>query len=74
MQVLVHEIMTGDATSVAPATSFKDVAERLIQHGLSAVPVVDDHKRVVGVVSEAGLLPQEEFKGQHVRECLFQNR
>ncbi|MFI7644276.1 CBS domain-containing protein [Nonomuraea sp. NPDC049400] len=68
MQVLVHEIMTRDAISVTPATSFKNVAERLIQHGLSAVPVVDDHKRVVGIVSEADLLPKEEFKEQYVRE------
>ncbi|WP_433427739.1 CBS domain-containing protein [Nonomuraea sp. CA-141351] len=68
MQTRVRDIMTRDTASVAPGTSFKDVAETLIQHGLNAVPVVDDHKRVVGVVSEADLLPKEEFKEQYVRE------
>ena len=47
--------------TVGPATPFKEVAARLAEHRVSAVPVVDDDGRVLGVVSEADLLLKEEF-------------
>ncbi|MFD0883325.1 CBS domain-containing protein [Streptosporangium algeriense] len=68
MRVKVSEVMTREVTSVGGATPFKDVAEVLIAHGVSAVPVVDAGNHVVGVVSEADLLHKEEFKEQYYRE------
>ncbi|MER7213414.1 CBS domain-containing protein [Streptosporangium sp. NPDC000239] len=68
MRVKVSEIMTREVTSVDGATPFKDVAEVLIAHGVSAVPVVDAGNHVIGVVSEADLLHKEEFKEQYYRE------
>ncbi|WP_338087141.1 CBS domain-containing protein [Nonomuraea zeae] len=43
--------MTTKAISVRAGTPFKDIAETLITHGISAVPVVDDADHVLGVVS-----------------------
>ncbi|GIH95772.1 CBS domain-containing protein [Planobispora siamensis] len=68
MRVKVSEVMTREVASVTGGTPFKDVAEALIAHGVSAVPVVDAHDRVLGVVSEADLLCKEEFKEQFYRE------
>ncbi|GIH81488.1 CBS domain-containing protein [Planobispora longispora] len=68
MRVKVSEVMTREVASVDGTTPFKDVAETLVNHGVSAVPVVDADNRVIGVVSEADLLCKEEFKEQFYRE------
>jgi CBS domain-containing protein len=46
--------------TVGPATPFEELVARLAEHKVSAVPVVDDAGRVLGVVSEADLLLKEE--------------
>ncbi|MGW2220467.1 CBS domain-containing protein [Nonomuraea sp. NPDC001684] len=68
MKMTVADVMTGKVVSVTPATPFKDIAEALINGGISAVPVVDDEQHVVGMVSEADLLRKEEFREQFYRE------
>jgi CBS-domain-containing membrane protein len=68
MRVKVSEVMTREVASVNGSTPFKDVAEVLIAHGVSAVPVVDAENHVIGVVSEADLLLKEEFKEQYYQE------
>ncbi|MEU8617835.1 CBS domain-containing protein [Streptomyces sp. NPDC048623] len=52
----VFEVMTHDVVTVAPATLFKEIARLLAEHDVSAVPVVDEDRRLLGVVSEADLL------------------
>ncbi|MDP9207646.1 MAG: CBS domain-containing protein [Actinomycetota bacterium] len=61
MHSLVKDLMTTQVVTVGPATPFKEIAARLAEHRVSAVPVVDDDGRVLGVVSEADLLLKEEF-------------
>jgi CBS domain-containing protein len=61
MHSLVKDLMTTQVVTVGPATPFKDLVARLAKHRVSAVPVVDDARRVLGVVSEADLLLKEEF-------------
>ncbi|MFE5666710.1 CBS domain-containing protein [Streptomyces niveus] len=52
----IGELMTRDVVSVRLDTPFKEIARALADHGVSAVPVLDDGDRPVGVVSEADLL------------------
>ncbi|MFD3922203.1 CBS domain-containing protein [Streptomyces sp. NPDC058595] len=52
----VGELMTRDVVSVRLDTPFKEIARALSDHGISAVPVLDDGGCPVGVVSEADLL------------------
>ncbi|MDT0470026.1 CBS domain-containing protein [Streptomyces gibsoniae] len=59
---MVGDLMTTAVVSVRPDTSFKDIAEHLADHDITAVPVVDDQGRPVGVVSEADLLRKQEIQ------------
>ncbi|GAA3203168.1 CBS domain-containing protein [Nonomuraea roseoviolacea] len=68
MKTTVRDVMTRDVVTVTGSTPFKDIALALIEGGVSAVPVLDDDRRVVGVVSEADLLRKEEFREQFYRE------
>ncbi|TMR87789.1 CBS domain-containing protein, partial [Nonomuraea basaltis] len=64
----VADVMTDKVVSVTAATPFKDIAEALINGGISAVPVTDDDNHVIGMVSEADLLRKEEFREEFYRE------
>jgi CBS domain-containing protein len=55
----VGEAMTSPAITVGPSTSCKAAAGLLARHQISALPVVDDRGRLLGIVSEADLLPLE---------------
>ncbi|MDP4510076.1 CBS domain-containing protein [Nonomuraea turcica] len=68
MRMIVEDVMTSKVVSVTAATPFKDIAQALITDDISAVPVVDDDRHVIGMVSEADLLRKEEFREQFHRE------
>lgn len=57
----VSDVMTRAVVAVSRHTLFKDIVERMEQWQVSALPVLEGDGRVVGVVSEADLLPKEEF-------------
>jgi CBS domain-containing protein len=61
MHSLVKDLMTTPVVTVEPSIPFKEIVARLVEHRVSAVPVVDHDQRVLGVVSEADLLLKEEF-------------
>ncbi|MFF7678942.1 CBS domain-containing protein [Actinacidiphila glaucinigra] len=58
----VSDVMTRKVVAVTLETSFKDIVRTLEQWKVSALPVVADGTRVVGVVSEADLLRKEEHR------------
>ncbi len=58
----VGDVMTRAAVAVGRAALFKDIVARMEQWNVSALPVLEGDGRVVGVVSEADLLPKEEFR------------
>ena len=57
---LVRDVMTTEVVTAEPSTPFKELAARLAQHRISAVPVVDADRRVLGIVTEADLLLKQE--------------
>jgi CBS-domain-containing membrane protein len=57
--VEVAEIMSRPVITVTPDTGIKTAAQLLVQHAISALPVVDSKGRLVGILSEADLLPME---------------
>ncbi|MFF4825417.1 CBS domain-containing protein [Streptomyces sp. NPDC001312] len=59
----VGELMSPTAVSVRPGTAFKEIARVLDEYDITAVPVVDDEDRPIGVVSEADLLRKQTRGG-----------
>jgi CBS domain-containing protein len=58
----VGDVMTRATVAVGRKALFKDIVERMEQWQVSALPVLEGDGRVIGVVSEADLLPKEEFR------------
>ncbi len=59
MSATVNEVMTTHVVAVTKGASFRDIAAMLRRHRVSAFPVVDADGKVIGVVSEADMLPKE---------------
>ena len=75
------DIMTTSVKTVSPDTDIREIAELLLKQRISAVPVIDDQRRVVGIVSEGDLMRRleddagtrhswwmEVFSGEHDAE------
>lgn len=54
------DIMTANVFSVRPDTSIREVAKLLLARRISAAPVIDDTKRLCGIISEGDLLRRHE--------------
>ena len=54
-----RQVMTTPVVTVGPHTHLKELAGILIEHGIGAVPVVDDSGELAGIVSEKDLLALE---------------
>jgi CBS domain-containing protein len=54
--MIASDIMTKSVIAVRPSTRVNEIAALLLKNKISAVPVVDDHGYVVGIVSEDDLL------------------
>ncbi|PNG91263.1 hypothetical protein SMF913_26728 [Streptomyces malaysiensis] len=54
--------MTHTVVAVGREAPFKEIVRTLEQWRVSALPVLEGEGRVIGVVSEADLLPKEEFR------------
>jgi len=59
MVMKVSEIMSRPVIAVTPETAIKTAAELLVERAISALPVLDSNGRLLGIVSEADLLPIE---------------
>lgn len=58
----VSDVMTHTAVAIGRDAPYKEIVALMDQWKVSAVPVLEGEGRVVGVVSEADLLPKEEFR------------
>lgn len=55
----VRDVMTSPAVTLAPSTPAREAARVLHTHWISGAPVTDDEGELLGVVTEADLVPQE---------------
>src|ERR1700746_1638450 len=54
------DLMTTNVITVDENASIESTAKLMVEHGISAVPVVNRDKRVIGMVSEGDLLHRAE--------------
>lgn len=59
---IVSDVMTLPVVAVGRDARFKEIVRAMGEWKVSAVPVLEGDGRVIGVVSEADLLPKEEFR------------
>ena len=62
----VQEIMT-----VRPQTTVREVAELLVSHKISGLPVVDDAGKLVGIISEGDLMSKEILPEPPAELCIL---
>ncbi|GAA1072574.1 CBS domain-containing protein [Kitasatospora arboriphila] len=55
----VHDVMTQEVVTARPDTPFKAVVGLFHRNDITAVPVLDDQDRPIGMVSEADLIRKE---------------
>jgi hypothetical protein len=63
-----HEAMTKDVITVGPSTAVRDIAALLVRHRISAVPVVSEDGRVIGIVSQTDLGHRSETETEKQRK------
>ncbi|MGO3930730.1 CBS domain-containing protein [Rhodopseudomonas pseudopalustris] len=66
------DVMTTNVVTVRPDAPVRAVAETLLKHGVSAVPVVDEHGAPLGVISEGDLMPRNETAREARRDWWLQ--
>jgi CBS domain-containing protein len=61
MEQTIQAVMTTKVITATPATPFRELVELLEHNRISALPVIDQQRRVVGIVSEADLLIKQAY-------------
>ena len=64
----VSKIMSREVVTVRSGTSLDSVVELMLLRGLSRVPVVDEKKRPLGIVSKTDLVEDSHAKGDVLEE------
>ena len=64
------EIMNSDVPSVSPSDDARTAIDLLAKTELGAIPVVDDDRNVIGIVSESDLILSDEESDLHLPHYL----
>ncbi|HEY7297032.1 MAG TPA: CBS domain-containing protein [Xanthobacteraceae bacterium] len=59
-----RDVMVSPVITAKPSSTIKEVAKLLLDRGISAVPVVDESGKLVGIVSEGDLMRRAEIGTQ----------
>ena len=51
----VKELMTTGLVTISPSATWKEAAELMAEKNISAVPVVDENEKILGILSEKDL-------------------
>ncbi len=56
---VARDLMTPDVLTVPPDLPVQELAQRLVYHRVSGMPVVDDEGRLIGIVSEGDVIAKQ---------------
>jgi CBS domain-containing protein len=62
----VRQVMTTRLITAGEKTPFKELVQLMHSHSISALPIVDAKRRLVGLVSETDLLVKEQHAGDEL--------
>ena len=62
-----RDVMIAPVITVKPSSSVRELAQTLLKNHISAVPVVDDEGKLIGIVSEGDLLRRAESSTERRR-------
>jgi CBS domain-containing protein len=62
-----RDVMTRTVKTIGLSTPIRDVADLLVRHRISAAPVVDKKRHILGIVSEGDLLRRTEAGTEYRR-------
>ena len=65
--VNASDIMVRDVITVRPDDNVAYAADLLVKHDISALPVIDEYRHVLGILSEADLLRRQELSTEKRR-------
>jgi CBS-domain-containing membrane protein len=74
METTVKNVMTTQVVAVRRGATFKEMAVALRRFRVSALPVIDDEEKVIGVVSEADMLAKEALTDPGVIDGLMHHK
>ncbi|HWR83771.1 MAG TPA: CBS domain-containing protein [Candidatus Deferrimicrobium sp.] len=55
-ELMVKDVMRHDVVTVTPDDTLKEVANKMFRHRLSAIAVVDENRKLLGVISDRDLI------------------
>ncbi len=58
--MIAKDIMTADVLTVSPGDTVEDVVRLLVDNKISGVPVVNEEREVIGIVTEGDLLVRSQ--------------
>jgi len=67
-----RDVMVSPVITVKPSASVREVAKTFLERRISAVPVVDDQGKLVGIVSEGDLMHRTEAGTERKRSWWLQ--
>ena len=59
--------MTSPAITATPETTLLEISSLMLEHHISAVPIIDDDEKLVGLVSEGDLVRRKEIGTEQKR-------
>jgi CBS-domain-containing membrane protein len=74
MRRKVRDVMTSEVVSAGQATPYTELVGLLARPGVSALPVVDEQRRVVGIVSEADLVLRPPPAANHFQRYFLERK
>jgi CBS-domain-containing membrane protein len=70
----VRDVMTADVAYVREQTPYKELVRLLAERRVSALPVVDVNRKVIGIVSEADLLLKQQHPADSFQRFLLERK
>ncbi len=55
-QTFVRDVMRGDVVTAKPGDGIAQVARRMLEHRIGALPVTDDQQNLLGIITENDLV------------------